>query len=77
MLFVQDLIDNLVSASLLQMPGPGVLQDQTLQATFLHEYELSYGHNINSSMLSKILSKQPMPLLPVLILVTYGGNTAR
>jgi len=73
---LQDLLDELIAANLLQMPRPGHLLVQALHAGFLH---LSTANDDGTasgsdSLLATTLAKDS---LASVLLVLYGGNTAR
>ena len=74
---MQDLVDELVGANLVQMPRPGLLQIQTVHATCLRELDSSSTGGAIPEMVSKILDVKPRQQLASIILLLYGGSTAR
>lgn len=76
---LQDVIDDLVASNLVQMPRPGVLQIQTLHASCVRSSELVSGNKSNQQInpINKILGKNAAKTLSALILLIYGGNSAR
>ena len=74
---LQDLVDDLVIKTLLQLPKPGTLLVHSLHSGFLHQLEDSSKPSTPGTMLTRILSADSDSRVSTILLVIYGGNIAR
>ena len=74
---LQDLLDELVAATLLQMPRPGAVLVQSLHSGFVHQWQGTSDFCSPAKMLRRLLAGNPSARVATALLVIYGGNIAR
>lgn len=74
---MQDILDELIAANLLQMPRPGHLLIQALHAGFLQHSPAEEAVGGPAPLLMTALAKGNRGSTAKVLLVLYGGNIAR